>query len=158
MPPFHLPEVNIPARQIDLDPAFAQRLIEAAREAATHCYAPFSGFPVGAAVIMADDPASQIITGANVENSAYGETLCAERNAITTAAAQGFRKIALIALTTPKTRDAPLADRSPCGACRQVIHEFSTKETLILIDSPGAPEILDLQRLLPHAFRFPSEK
>ena len=154
MPPFQLPEVHIPSREIDLDPAFAEKLLEAARTAAAHCYAPFSGFPVGAALIMADDPDGQIITGCNVENSAYGETLCAERNAITTAATRGFRKIALIALSTPKTKNAALADRAPCGACRQVIHEFSTEQTLILIDAPGVPELLDIPRLLPYPFRL----
>ncbi len=157
MPPFQLPEVKIPARQISLDPALAQQLIQAARAAATHSYAPFSHFPVGAALIMADDPQAQIITGTNIENSAYGETLCAERNAITTATAQGLRKISLIALTTPKTLNAPLAHRTPCGACRQVIQEFSTQQTLILIDGKDTPTILDLPRLLPHPFHLTSE-
>ena len=150
-----LPEVHLPAREVDLDPLLAARLIEAARAAAERAYASFSNFPVGSALIMADDPTGEIITGANVENSAYGETLCAERTALNYAVAKGYRKLALIALTTPKTRHSPLCDRSPCGACRQVIHEFATPDTLVLIDTPsGIPEVLDLPRLLPHAFRI----
>ena len=70
-----------------------------------------------------------------VENSSYGGTICAERTAISTASHLGFRSIELLAVSTVQSLDGELSDRSPCGICRQVIKEFSTPRTLILIDT-----------------------
>jgi cytidine deaminase len=152
-----VPGKRIPGRTLTLDADIPRRLLEAARGAAGACYAPFSEFPVGAAVVMADDPARDVITGANVENSSFGLTVCAERNAISRAAALGFRRIAYLAVTTRETLDGPLSDRSPCGACRQVIREFADERTLIFVDTAEAgviADVFDIDRLLPSGFRF----
>ena len=129
------------------------QLIQAARAAAKNAYAPYSNFPVGAALVMADDPSATVHTGANVENASYGATVCAERTAIHYTVSLGFRKIDTIAITVTNNLDNPLADRSPCGICRQVIHEFATPDTLILLDNNTAtPDTLTIAELLPHGF------
>ena len=133
-------------------------LIRTARAAAARAYAPFSHFHVGAALVMADDPSSTVFTGANVENSSYGLTICAERCALHTAVAAGFRRLGVIALTClDAPASAPLRDRSPCGACRQVIREFADDHTRILIDLGGpepAFETATVEQLLPFGFCF----
>ena len=135
-----------------------QALILAARAAAGRAYAPFSRFHVGAALVMADDPAATVFTGANVENSSYGLTICAERCALHTAVAAGYRRLAVIALSCLNApADAPLRDRSPCGACRQVIREFADAGTRIVIDLGGADlaaRVVTVEELLPFGFCF----
>ena len=136
------------------------QLIRAARGTADRAYAPYSKFRVGAALQMADDDNGTFFTGCNVENASYGATICAERVAISSAVAAGFQKIHLLALTlldVPASSD--LADRSPCGICRQVIYEFSVPDkTLILIDRGTDDltdfDILDSETLLPFGFRL----
>ncbi len=148
----------LPARTVSVETALLHRLIHEARAATLRAYAPFSGFRVGAAVLMADDPARRVITGANVENSSYSLTQCAERTALQTAAAAGHRRLRYLAVscaaTTPGT---PLRQRSLCGSCRQVLREFADDETLVLLDrgtvEPSA-DVFDVERLLPHGFRF----
>ena len=99
------------------------RLYEAARAAARHAHAPYSEFPVGAALLPADggDP----VLGVNVENASYGLTSCAERNAVFAAVAAGLREFSAIAVHT-EAGSAP-----PCGACRQVLAEFSPDMTVV---------------------------
>ena len=89
-----------------------------------NAYAPYSKFHVGAALIMADDPKQTIFTGANIENSSYGVSNCGERTALFTAAAQGFRRLKYLAVSTADSLDGPLRERSPCGICRQAFREF----------------------------------
>lgn len=158
----NLPAHEIQEKRIDADPAALARLVRSARKAAETAYAPFSKFHVGAALVMADDPAATVFTGANIENSSYGGTICAERTAITQAAARGFRRIRYLAVSCVAALDAPLADRSPCGMCRQVIKEFTDPDAgadtaLILIDT-AAPDtladVLDIERLLAYGFHF----
>lgn len=94
-----------------------EELFEAARKAAYSAYAPYSRFRVGAALLAED---GRVFTGCNVENRSFGLTICAERNAVFQAAAQGalaFSAIAVAALDSP----TPVP---PCGACRQVLSEF----------------------------------
>src|SRR5262245_6352011 len=90
-------------------------LIEAARAASERAYAPYSKFRVGAAVLAG----GQIFAACNIENASYGLTICAERAAVAAAVSAGKRKIDAIAIFTP----TPTAT-APCGACRQVLHEF----------------------------------
>jgi len=97
-------------------------LLDQARRAATHAYAPYSGFPVGAAVLTST---GEIFTGCNVENAAYGSTLCAERGAVMAMVAAGFREIDTVAVVGP---DGPCW---PCGACRQVLSEFGCRRVLV---------------------------
>ena len=116
-----VPARALPERRVMVDPAELARLRDAARAAAAGAHAPYSGLGVGAALVMADDPQRRVFLGANVENASYGATICAERTAIAQAAAAGFRRIAVLAVSCAQALDAPLADRSPCGICRQVI-------------------------------------
>lgn len=154
-----VPSRAIPERRVMVDPEELSRLRDAARAAAAGAHAPYSGFAVGAALIMADDADRRVFLGANVENASYGGTICAERTAITQAAAAGFRQLSVLAVSCSKALHARLADRSPCGICRQVIAEFAVEmpPSLVLIDSgedDSLGEILDLERLLPYPFRL----
>ncbi|MEE4289799.1 MAG: cytidine deaminase [Erythrobacter sp.] len=129
-----------------------QRLIEAARGAGEGAYAPYSNYPVGAALLF-DDGA--IITGANVENASYGLSLCAETNAVSKALNEGRRGgLVAVAVTGPPGRGdgAPI---TPCGRCRQVLNEIAQLGgTDPLVLCVGAEEVrrVTLSQLLPHAF------
>ena len=108
-------------------------------------YVPYSKFPVAALLI---DNNGKKYKGINVENASYGLTLCAERNAITTAVTEGMKKIKLLVVTgnTPE----PI---SPCGACRQVIREFSDNDTVIILANKDKKyKITSLEELLPYSF------
>jgi cytidine deaminase len=119
------------------------RLIQAAREAMGRAYAPYSGFRVGAA-LLADD--GSIHTGCNVENASYGLTVCAERVAVTNAVVRGARRYRRLAVVSEGPE--PVA---PCGACRQVLHEFSPRIE-ILSEARGSRRQWVLERLLPDPF------
>lgn len=147
----------LPERTVMADLERLRELIRSARQAAARAYAPFSRFHVGAALEMADDPAASIFTGANVENSSYGLTMCAERTALHHAVSRGFRRLKHLAVSCASVSSAPLQDRSPCGACRQVIREFADEHTLVLLDRGGddfCADVLDIDRLLPFGFKF----
>jgi cytidine deaminase len=118
-------------------------LLTAAREAAERSYSPYSGFRVGAAAIASD---GSIVTGANIENAAYGATICAEANAVTTAAAAGARKIDRVAVAC---LDGDLC--TPCGNCRQILREFGVS-TVILEGPDGSAHPVSLDDLLPMSF------
>lgn len=152
-----VPGRAIPQKTVSVDPDEIARLRDAARAVAARAHAPYSRFHVGAALIMADDPERRVIAGANVENASYGGTICAERTALTQAASLGFRKLELLVVSCVATLEAPVADRSPCGICRQVIHEFGSREpeTLVIVDGGGEGalgDVFDLERLLPYGF------
>jgi cytidine deaminase len=122
------------------------RAIDAARTASTRAYAPYSNLRVGAAVLARDDT---VHGGCNVENASYGLSMCAERNAVAAmVAADGekYREVLLVAVVSP---DA--APCFPCGACRQVLHEFGCEEVITLGPSGGHLRY-PLDTLLPHAF------
>ncbi|MHB0976275.1 MAG: cytidine deaminase [Candidatus Aquicultorales bacterium] len=120
-------------------------LIEEARQARKHAYAPYSDFRVGAAVLCGD---GSVFTGANVENAAYPETACAERVAIWAAVSAGRRDI--VAIATVCGGDEPCY---PCGGCRQVFNEFNP-EMLVISASSHGTRIAETKasELLPHAF------
>lgn len=108
-------------------------------------YVPYSKFPVAALLI---DNNGKKHKGVNVENASFGLTLCAERNAITTAVTQGMKKIRLLIVT-----GNTLEPISPCGACRQVIREFSDKDTVIILaNRDGKYKIASIEKLLPYSF------
>jgi cytidine deaminase len=116
-----------------------------AREASQRAYAPYSGFPVGAAILAST---GEICDGANVENASFGLTICAERNAIFQAVAHGARRIDVVVVYTPTPAAA-----SPCGACRQVIHEFGPDALIVCCtDDATAERRYTLAELLPGAF------
>jgi cytidine deaminase len=154
-----VPGRGIEARRLMVDPELLARSRDAARDAAERAHAPYSQFRVGAAVVMADDHEARLFTGCNVENATSGATICAERNAITTAVGAGFRKIRYVVVSCRDALDETLGMRGPCGICRQTIAEFAsdTPPTLVLIDTANADdlgEILDLDRLLPYPFQL----
>lgn len=120
-------------------------LLTAAREAAHNAYAPYSQFPVGAALITTT---GEIIRGCNVENAAYGEAICAERNAITTAVAALGPTVEVDTVAVVGLHAAPCW---PCGACRQVLREFNCRSVIVEDDS-GSPIQLPFAELLPHSF------
>ena len=129
-------------------PAQWQPLVDAANEIRERAYAPYSGFQVGVAIRWGDDHTAQ---GVNVENSSYGLTVCAERHAVAAAVLEGMHRGELHAV-------AVVADAQsvtpPCGACRQVLGEFATRGTRILLYNlrDGLWEDLPLRELLPRAF------
>jgi cytidine deaminase len=126
-----------------LDPAHA-RLLDEARTARDRAYIPYSRFAVGAAALTAD---GRVFHGCNIENAAYGVTNCAERSALFSAYSAGAR--AIVALAVIADTSGPV---SPCGACRQVIHELAPQATIILANLGGAQMVTTPQRLLPYGF------
>jgi cytidine deaminase len=127
-----------------------EELLKAAREAADKAYAPYSRFPVGAALLFED---GAVITGANVENASYGLSICAEAVALSKAMNEG-RRGGLLAISVA----GPVAgDRSvmPCGRCRQMLSEMAQlgqTDPLIWSGNGDAAIEVTLSALLPMAF------
>jgi len=121
-------------------------LIEAARAARAHAFAPFSGFAVGAALRLRD---GRIVTGCNVENATYGLTLCAERVALVKAVSDGVRpgEFAAVAIVGAAEHPTP-----PCGACRQLLWEFCGDIPVVCGDGAGTRADFTLRGLLPEPF------
>ena len=126
-----------------VDEKTVARLIRAARDVQERAYAPYSHFRVGAALL---GEGGTVYTGCNVENASYGLTICAERNAIFHAVACGCRHFTAL-LITGDSKDLT----APCGACRQVMAEFSIPE-IILVRPDDSYETFTLQQLLPLTF------
>ena len=120
-----------------------EALLAAAQAARANAYAPYSKFHVGAALELAD---GEVITACNVENASYGLSMCAERSAVFAAIARGVRTFAAIAVAGPDG-----VTTSPCGACRQVLAEFSLDMPVIFTTPEGAHENT-VAELLPHSF------
>ncbi len=121
-----------------------KELIKAAAKVRENAYAPFSNFRVGAALVTDDD---EIFTGCNVESASYGLTVCAERVAIWKAISEGKHKIKHIAVVADTEVLTP-----PCGACRQIIWEFSGDIPVIMANLKGKVETMQMKDLLPSAF------
>ena len=121
-------------------------LIDKAFEARENAYAPYSNFKVGACVETKD---GCFIPGANVENAAYGSTMCGERNAIFGTYARGYRKgdIKALAIVTEAERVT-----TPCGSCRQVLSELLDPETPIVLCNRKETVVTNMAELLPGAF------
>jgi len=119
-------------------------LREAALGALENAHAPYSNFPVGAALRTRD---GQVITGCNVENSAFGLAICAETLAMAYAVSQGLTEFDEIAIATDDTEPTP-----PCGACRQVLNEFAPNIKVSSYTRDGKEAVWTLDELLPHAF------
>ena len=126
-----------------------EALVELAKKARAHAYAPYSGFAVGAAVLAAD---GRVFVGCNIENASYGLTNCAERTAIFSAVAAGARELRALAVVA----DGALPC-SPCGACRQVIAEFAV-ERIILANLKGRRRVVTKEELLPFAFSLQQQE
>jgi cytidine deaminase len=119
-------------------------LLKAAARARDNAYAPYSGFQVGAAVLAG----GKIFAAANVENSAYPLSVCAERNAVAMAVAAGRRRIEAVAVVGGDRKPA-----APCGGCRQVLAEFGRPDTPVVYAGTRGPKVqTTLGSLLPDAF------
>jgi cytidine deaminase len=132
-----------------MDRQTLHELLVVARTAAALAYAPASKFTVGAAVLGAN---GRVYRGCNVENASYGLTVCAERNAVFHAVAEGCRQIEAVAVWTPCLEPA-----SPCGACRQVLYEFVGPRDDLDVILGGTGDVVvetTLRALLPRPFRF----
>lgn len=121
-----------------------QSLIELATAAAKNAWCPYSRFQVGAAIETAD---GSIFSGCNVENASSGLTICAERNVVCQAVAAGHTKIRRVVVFTPS--EAPVA---PCGACRQVLSEFSVNAEVVCTCLGSNRIETTLAELLPMPF------
>lgn len=119
-------------------------LIQEASSAQKQAYAPYSRFPVGAAVYTTN---GKIFSGANIENVTYGLTVCAERNAIMQAVLSGEKNIIAVAIVSSSSPPA-----TPCGMCLQVLAEFTKDCEIILTNIQGEQKRMTLSQLLP--FRF----
>ena len=127
-----------------------ERLLPEAIAAARAAWCPHSNFPVGAALLTADD---RIIRGCNVENASYGLTNCAERGALFSAIAQGHAPPSFKAMLVYAPNVALI---SPCGACRQVMHDLMSPHCVVYCVGHDATAARDwtVEQLLPGAFGF----
>jgi homotetrameric cytidine deaminase len=145
----------IPSNPTTHTPISADQFMAAAVDAAAHAYAPYSGFRVGAALLLAS---GHLVTGANVENVSFGLTLCAERAALVRAVAEFGPEIRIAAVAVANLNHAA---SPPCGACRQVLAEFCSHDALVSF--PTADSFGSIQthtctfgEILPFNFHLPS--
>ena len=123
------------------------KLVKAAIKARERSYSPYSGFKVGAALLCDD---GEIYLGSNIENAAYGDTICAERVAIFKAVFDGHRDFSAIAIVGGKDELCSFA--FPCGACRQVMSEFCASDFKIILFDGKITKTFTLAELLPESF------
>ncbi len=122
-------------------------LIDEAIEARKNAYAKYSNFQVGAVVV---DEKNNHTIGCNVENGSFGLTNCGERTAIFSAIAKGMKKIKILCVVADTTKPV-----SPCGACRQVMREFSNENTIIIVANLKKDyKIMSIDELLPYPFEL----
>ncbi len=126
------------------DERLLNTLIARARAASERAYCPYSNFRVGAALVTTS---GDVYTGCNVENASYGLTICAERNSIFRMVAEGGQVIDTLVIYTPTQTPA-----APCGACRQVIHEFAPESRVVSVCDGTERIDTTIDRLLPRAF------
>ncbi|HZM21919.1 MAG TPA: cytidine deaminase [Anaerolineales bacterium] len=120
-----------------------QSLIDLANTARQRAYAPYSNYPVGAALRT---KSGRIFTGVNIENAAYPHTMCAERVAIFKAVSEGEKEFEIISVVTDN-------GGSPCGGCRQVMAEFGLDTIVLMADGSGKLiKETTVKELLPEAF------
>jgi len=135
-----------PAR-VPISPA---RLMAEAEKAREHAYAPYSKLKVGAALLTRG---GRIVRGCNVENASFGLSICAERNAVWKAVSEGERDFVAVAVTA-----GPGSTASPCGACRQVLREFSP-DLLVCWRGAGGRLVKEtIESLLRRPFVWPRGK
>lgn len=122
-----------------------RELVELAFTMLERSYVPYSKFPVGAAICCSD---GTIFTGCNIENAAYGSTICAERTALVKAVSEGHRDDLERIAVVGNSEDYCW----PCGACRQMLYEFNPEMKVMVARSDGEFVTLKLCDLLPHGF------
>lgn len=121
-----------------------KELIALAVEMQQRSYVPYSHFPVGAALLCSD---GTVFTGCNVENAAYGSTICAERTALVKAVSEGHTDFSAIAITGQGEDFC-----WPCGACRQMLYEFAPGLKILVSRRDGEVVSTTLNQLFPHGF------
>ena len=127
-----------------------QDLMSLALKARHNSYCPYSGFAVGADLL---DASGRVWTGCNVENAAFGPSLCAERVAFFKAVSEGVTEFSAIAVCGAPAGLEPSAATPPCGVCRQVMAEFCDPDSfLILLEEDGRVVSHTLSQLLPLGF------
>ena len=127
-----------------------ERLVQAARQARSRSYAPYSHFAVGAAV---QGESGTIYTGCNIECASFSATCCAERVAVYHAAAAGEKSLCAVAVAGGAQGQPVCGRTAPCGICRQVLSEFAEKDMPVLMAvSEEAYEEVTLESLLPLSF------
>ncbi len=136
---------------IKFDEKTKKMLVDKALAAKENAYSPYSDFCVGAALLCSD---GEIFTGANVENSSYGGTICAERSAFCAALGQGKRDFAAIAIVGAKRGERVSEFCPPCGICRQFMSEFCSADLPVLLYDGQAVIKKTLGELLPDAFKL----
>ncbi|MDA8018813.1 MAG: cytidine deaminase [Thermoanaerobaculia bacterium] len=122
-------------------------LVTAATAARENAWAPFSKFKVGAALLTSD---GTIYSGCNVENRTFGLTICAERNAVTTAVADGRRDFVAVVVVTDASPPAP-----PCGMCRETLVEFASELEILSANLEGERRHYRLSEIFPEPFDGP---
>jgi cytidine deaminase len=127
-------------------PASLHQLLREAESARNAAYAPYSNFKVGAAVRTRS---GKIYSGCNIENASYGLSICAERVAVFKAVAAGDGDVVELAVSSDAATPA-----TPCGACRQVLHEFGAHVDVLLGNLDGARKRLTLEELFPFPFEL----
>jgi cytidine deaminase len=128
-------------------------IIEKAKEARNASYSPYSNFKVGCAILMKN---GDYVLGCNVENSSYGLSICAERNAMFQMVSKGYKKDDAVAICIIGQTDTPI---SPCGACRQVMEELLPKNCrVILTNLKNDVKEMTIEELLPYSFSEDSLK
>lgn len=121
-----------------------EELVESAFSMLERSYSPYSRFAVGAALLCAD---GTVFTGCNIENAAFGTTICAERAALSAAVSAGRRNFTKIAIAA-RSRDYCV----PCGTCRQALLEFAPKLVFLCARQDGQFRVFHMDALLPHGF------
>ena len=121
-----------------------EKLLELALDARKNAYVPYSGYAVGAALLTED---GKVFAGCNIENAAYGNTLCAERTALVKAVSEGCRKFTRLAVVGNSTDYC-----WPCGACRQMLYEFAPDLEVLVARKDHQFVKFPLRTLLPHGF------
>jgi len=132
-----------------LEAHVADELLAAARQARQRAYAPYSNFAVGAAALCAD---GRVFGGCNIENGAFGPTVCAERVAMFSAVAAGCRDIRAVAVVGEPERLL-----TPCGVCRQVMAELAP-EAEVVMEGGGERLVMTVAELLPEPFELRTER
>ena len=130
-----------------------KELIEAALDARSRSYSPYSGYKVGAAILCGD---GTVVKGANIENASYGATICAERCAVFSAVASGKKDFTAIAIVGGAGSEPDRTDdyAFPCGICRQVLREFTVPGDFRVIVAKSTDDYKEytLEQLLPESF------
>ncbi len=121
-----------------------EKLLELAVNAKSYSYAPYSKFNVGAALLCKN---GDVYTGCNVENASYSVCICAERTAIVKAISEGNSSYVKIAIVSNDNSFC-----TPCGVCRQTLHEFAPNIEIICANTMGEYKLFNLSELLPYGF------